>query len=214
MPAFQHACFISYRHGQSEVKRRFLEQFSRALSDELELLRNQEPFVDMQRLQGGDFFNQGLARALYGSATFVLVYQPNYFDLNHPYCAREYRAMCALEKERLSQLPNPEDRDHGLIVPVILRGPNGLPDELTTARQYEDFRRFMLMDDEISRHPLYAPRVRAIAEYIDRRCKCLESAQVRFDDVDAFQLPETDQTLRWIQSLDLPRVGFPGVREV
>jgi len=214
MPAFQHACFVSYRHGQGAIKRRFVEEFTRALRDELELLRDQRPYVDMERLTGGDFFNQALARALYGSATFVIVYQPNYFDLLHPYCAREYRAMRALEQERLSLLPTPEERDHGLIIPVILRSPEGLPPELRGARQFEDFRKFMLMDDDISRHPLYAPRVRVIAEYINRRCQCLEAAHIPFDSADAFQLPGEDETRLWIQNLALPRVGFPGAKEV
>jgi len=167
----------------------------------------------MERLRGGDLYNQALARALYQSATLVLIYQPNYFDVAHPYCAREYRAMCALEHERLAVLPNLEDRAHGLIVPVILRGPAGPPTELVDLRHYEDFRKFMLMDDEISRHPQYAPRVRAIAEYINARCQCLECAGVPFDNADAFQLPDEDETQQWIRGLDLARVGFPGTGE-
>jgi hypothetical protein len=122
MPGFQHSCFISYRHGQSDVKQRFIEEFYVALSGELEMLRNEKPFVDKERLKGGDFYNDALARALYESATLILIYQPNYFDAEHTYCAREYRAMCALERERLRLFANAKDRDHGLIIPVVLRG--------------------------------------------------------------------------------------------
>jgi hypothetical protein len=95
MPGFQYSCFISYRHGQGDIKQRFIEEFHRALTAELELLRNERAFVDMERLKGGDFYNEALARALYESATLVLIYQPNYFDTQHPYCAREYRG-CVL----------------------------------------------------------------------------------------------------------------------
>ena len=214
MPAFRYATFISYRHGQGRIKQRFVEEFNRALSDELELLRNEKVYVDMTRLQGGDFYNDALARALYESATLVLVYQPNYFDVTHPYCAREYRAMCALEQERLSHVPDTGEREHGLVIPIILRGASGLPAELINHRQYEDFSRFMLMDDEISRHPMYSPRIRAIAEYIHGRCQCLDGAGVPFDSVDGFNLPDDDETREWIQHLHLPRLGFPGMSEI
>src|SRR5437879_13688476 len=118
MPAFRYASFISYRHGQSQIKQRFVEEFNRALSDELELLRNEKVYVDMARLQGGDFYNDALAHALYESATLVLIYQPNYFDVTHPYCAREYRTMRALEQGRLSHVHDTGEERPGLIIPI------------------------------------------------------------------------------------------------
>jgi hypothetical protein len=102
MSCFNYSSFISYRHGQSDIKQRFIQEFHRALSGELELLRNEETFVDTERLKGGDFYNEALSRAMYESATLILIYQPNYFDLQYPYCAREYLAMRALEAERLA----------------------------------------------------------------------------------------------------------------
>jgi hypothetical protein len=104
MPPFKYSCFISYRHGQGYIKQRFIEELHRALADELELLRGQPVYVDKDRLQGGDFYNEALARSVYESATQIIVYQPDYFDLSHPYCAREYRAMRSLESERLPLL--------------------------------------------------------------------------------------------------------------
>jgi hypothetical protein len=214
MPAFEHAAFISYRHGPGQIKQRFIEEFNRALSGELELLRNEKVYVDMARLKGGDLYNEALARALYQSATLVMVYQPNYFDVSHPYCAREYRAMRALEQERLSLVPDIQEREHGLIIPVVLRGRPSLPAELANHRQYQDFSKFMLMDDEISRHPMYSPKVREIAEYIHGRCQCLDDAGVPFDKLDGFELPHEHETREWIQGLNLPRLGFPGTSEV
>ena len=193
MPGFQHSCFISYRHGQSEIKRRFIEEFCVALSGELDMLRDEKLFVDKERLKGGDFYNDSLARALYESATLVLIYQPNYFDPAHTYCAREYRAMCTLERERLGQFANAQDRDHGLIIPVVLRGEGNLPAELKGHRHYEDFSKFMLMDVELSRHPNYAPRIRDIANYISGRCHCLATAGVLFDGADMFRLPDEEE---------------------
>lgn len=124
---FRYSCFISYRHGQGQIKRRFVEEFHRALSAELELLRNEEVFLDKERLNGGDFYNEALARAIYESATLIVVYQPNYFDLQNPYCAREYRGMRALESRRLALIPHVEDRNHGLIIPIVLRGEDSVP---------------------------------------------------------------------------------------
>ena len=150
----------------------------RALSGELELLRNEGLFVDKERLKGGDFYNDALARALYESATLIVVYQPNYFDAQHAYCAREYRGMCSLERQRLALSRHAEDRDHGLIIPLILRGERDIPNDLAARRHYADFSRFMLLDEELSKHPDYAPKIREIAEYINARCQCLDGSSV------------------------------------
>ena len=56
MPGFKNATFISYRHGQSQIKQKFIEDFQRALSNELELLRNEAVFVDKDRLEAGDLY--------------------------------------------------------------------------------------------------------------------------------------------------------------
>ena len=180
MPSFKYACFISYRHGQQEVKERFVKEFHKTLSGELGLLRKETVCVDWDRLRGGDFYNASLARAVCESACFIAIYHPTYFDLEHTYCAREYRAMCQLESNRLQLLPT-EDRDHGLIVPVILRGEDSIPTEIAAKRHFEDFSSFMLLDVELSRHPNYAQKIRQIAGYIDARCKSFLKAGVDFD---------------------------------
>jgi hypothetical protein len=62
---FQHACFISYRHGQQQLMKRFVEDFHDALSSELEpLIDPLRVYRDVLRLEGGDFYNQALARSL------------------------------------------------------------------------------------------------------------------------------------------------------
>src|SRR5215475_6616902 len=100
----RNACFISYRHGQYELMRQFTADLCAALRSELEpMLHGCGVYVD-DRLMGGDLYSVALARNLYESATMVMVYTPTYFDAEHPYCAREYTAMIALEQERLSRL--------------------------------------------------------------------------------------------------------------
>jgi hypothetical protein len=111
-------------------------------------------------------------------------------------------------------MPNHADRSHGLIIPVVLRGERSIPPELVALRHYEDFSKFMLMDEELSKHPQYAPLLRSIAEYIHARCQCLEAAAIPFEEADEFQLPNEDETRQWVQSLRLPRVAFPGTMGV
>ena len=214
MPSFEHSCFISYRHGQERIKRRFVDEFHRGLTAEMELLRNQEVYIDTKRLAGGDFFNAELELAVYKSAVMIVIYQPNYFDVQHPYCAREYRGMRALETERLGTLPNAVDRSHGLIVPVVLRGSNSIPGELLALRQYEDFSRFMLSDEDLGRHSEYAAKIRGIAEYIDARCRCLENAQAQFDSPATFRFPSEEETCEWIRGLQLRGAQFPGAGRI
>ena len=104
MAWFKNACFISYRHGQYAIKERFIRELDIGLAAELELLRNEGVYVDYERLNGGQFIDTNLARAIYESACMVMIYHPTYFDPRNAYCAREYRAMCALETDRLSLL--------------------------------------------------------------------------------------------------------------
>jgi hypothetical protein len=142
----------------------------------------------------------------------VAVYQPNYFDLKHTFCAREYSAMCGLEAQRLGLLPS-EDRSHSLIVPVILRGENSVPSEITSRRQYHDFSKFMLVDEELARHQLYAPKIRQIGQYIHERCRSLENAPIPENGSDTFRFPEQETIRLWLEGIVPPGVQFPGIAE-
>jgi hypothetical protein len=208
-PHFKYASFVSYRHGQSALKQAFIEQFAAGVSAELEALRNEKLFVDKERLKGGDFFNAELPRAIYESATMIVVYQPNYFDTSNPYCTREYRGMCELEGQRLTSLANAQERNHGLIVPVIYRGERELPADMRDQRQYHDFSAFTLVGRGLSRNREYAPKLREIAEYIHERCKTLEANDVPFADADNYRLPSNEEVCKWIRSLNLPGPKFP-----
>ncbi len=208
MPWFKHSCFVSYRHGQHAIKERFINEFCTGLAGELELLRNEGVWVDRERLKSGQLFNPGVAQALYESACMVVIYQPNYFDPEHPYCAREYKAMCELEAARLQLLPEGSERSKGLIIPVVLRGKDAMPPELAANRHYEDFSRFMLADAELAKHPGFAAQLKGIAEYIDGRCKAL--AKVTVPTNHGFALPTAESVGDWLNSLVLPSVKFPG----
>lgn len=206
MPRFKHACFLSYRHGQQSIKERFIRQLHDGLAAELELLRQERVYVDYERLSGGQFLDPNIARALADSACMIAVYHPTYFDPEHLYCAREYLAMLTLEENRLDALGPGAERENGLIIPIILRGSETLPAEIAKRRIYHDFSKVLLgdVDAGIKGH---AAQLRGIAQYIDGRCRALES--VRADSV-SLQLPD-DQTVReWIRTLELPDAKFPG----
>jgi hypothetical protein len=208
MAWFKHACFLSYRHGQQAIKERCIRQLHDGLAAELELLREEDVYVDYERLKGGQFLDPNLARAMYESACMIMVYHPTYFDPKHTYCAREYRAMIALERERLALFPEGPDRDSGLIIPIILRGADSLPSEIAQRRLYEDFSKLMLADVEQGLKT-HASQIRRIAQYVHERCTALESLEVPGDG-DHFQLPNDDAVREWLNSLALPRAKFPG----
>jgi hypothetical protein len=208
MAWFKHSCFLSYRHGQHAIKERCIRELHEGLAGELELLRKERVYVDYDRLKGGQFIDPNLARAIYESACMVMVYHPTYFDVEHTYCAREYRAMRALEEQRLALFADGAERAQGLIIPVILRGRDTMPEELSNHRMYEDFSRFMLADVEQSIRA-YATQIKRIAEYIHGRCTALEQLEVE-GDPGAFALPSEEAVRQWLNSIALPRAKFPG----
>jgi hypothetical protein len=171
---FQFACFVSYRHPEGELGKRFVEDLCKGLADEIEQY-GRKVCIDSDRLQGGHLYNEALASSLCRSACMVLVFAPNYFDPLHPYCAREFHAMEKLEQQRLELLP-PLKRDAGLIIPIVLRGLKRMPEVLRGRRQFWDFSKFTLAETELSKNPAYADTLRKIAEYVDERARDVEDA--------------------------------------
>ena len=116
--------------------------------------------------------------------------------------------MVALKQERLALLP-PADRADGLIIPLVLRGKDTLPEEVAQHRMYEDFSKFLLADIEQSIRN-HAPQIAQIAAYIDERCSALEKVDVPMDAADHFELPSDESVLPWLNTLVLPSAKFPG----
>jgi len=176
---FKNACFLSYRHAQFRLMRSFAEQFHEALASELEPLTDLPVYQDSKRLQGGDFFDQQLPRNLCESVCMVMIYTPTYFSPDHLYCAREYAAMKELEGRRLSSL---SDRSHGLIIPVVLRDFDRLPEEIKNSRQVHQLDQFGLASVTITRIQGYAANIRSLAAYIAERCRDLEQVDPGCDE--------------------------------
>ena len=123
---FQWACFVSYRHGQGDLIKDFIEDLSKALENRLGLLgMGLKVFVDKERLSPSFSVTPGLAEAICRSVCMVVVYNNGYFDKNNPFCAREFCTMVELEEERLRS--NKLDPKLNLIIPVMLRHAEHIP---------------------------------------------------------------------------------------
>lgn len=207
----RNACFISYRHGQYELMQQFAAEFCAALRSEIEpMLGSYGIYLDKDRLHGGDFYRESLARNLYESATMVMVYTPTYFNYEHTYCTREYKAMETLEHRRLGTLGVSLDKSHGLIIPVVLRGVKHLPDEIKRCRQYYDFEGFQLGGRRLSMHPRFAPTIREIATCIcDRYHELKALPEHEFAGYQQFSLPDEQEIEPFLRIAAGFRMPFP-----
>lgn len=126
---FKWACYVSYRHGQGDLFKDFINELSTALENRLGLMGlGLRVFFDREGLTPPYSITPGLAEAICRSVCMIVVYNNGYFDKNNPYCAKEFSAMVELENERLRA--NGINHKFSLIIPVLLRRPTHLPDEI------------------------------------------------------------------------------------
>ncbi len=209
--AIKYSCFISYRHGQSQLAERIINDLSSALSNELELFTNKEIYIDRQRLRGGDFYNEELARAICESVCMIVVFTPTYFDVQSPFCAREFKAMEKLEEARLKVVQKFTGKKCGFIIPIIFRGEKSLPDIIRDSRHYYNFGDFLLCDVELSKHPDYARKIKEIAETIFSIYELLIGLpEDSCAGCDTFALPSEEDVKHWLGSIRSAPPLFPG----
>lgn len=204
---FDHSCFISYRHtkeykGQAETAR-IVEE----LKAELELRVTQEVYRDTERLKGADFYNEALAGALCRSVCMVVLFLPTYFDDTHLFCAREFKAMEKLERERLQLLPV-EERLHGLIIVLALRDFDQIPAEIKKARMCKDFEAYYLKRS-LRWDSRFQADIREISRYIADRCRAFSRLPAdAFTGCEAFRLPSDDEVRPWVRNNRSPGLPF------
>jgi hypothetical protein len=208
---FEHACFISYRHhDQSQLAKKFVSDLCTALRNELALMIEEDLFIDRERMRVGTFFNASLARALCKSMCMIVIYTPTYFSRNHLYCTREYRAMENLERQRLTRLDTPLSRECGLIIPIVLRGEETLPEDIRANRHYYSFERFSLTSRELSRNRQFEEQVRQIAVVIHQRKQLLYPLGADMThNCDSFNFPSEDEVRPWLEEVVAPISPFP-----
>lgn len=179
-----------------------LEDLNSALRAELELYDfgpiSDLVFIDKQRLEGGQFFNPVLAKALCESVCLIVIYTPSYFSHNHLYCTREYMGIKSLEGVR-RQLISDDPAHRGLIIPVVLRGLQFMPSVVKENRNYYDFQSYTTAGKKITKHPKLVGAVRQISEYI---FSCYKIFNYLRDDpcsnCRGYNLPTDDEARNWL----------------
>jgi hypothetical protein len=119
-------------------------------------------------------------------------------DLAAGFVTSLYESLAAkfLEKYRLEALPV-EERQHGLIIPIILRGLESVPAELQD-RQSVDFSNF-LSTHSLRRRSDYARQVSQLADYIASRCEVFRALpRDLFAEAKSFALPDKNAVIQWI----------------
>lgn len=136
--AFEHACFISYKHPppvadgtrHSHAWELFVDTIREMLVNELTVKREVYYDVVLRRNPGG-LFPQELSRNLCRSVCMVAILQPEY--LESAWCRAEWQAMERLEKARGNAAAP------GIIIPIWYRGGTEVRDFAGT-RQVVDLR--------------------------------------------------------------------------
>jgi hypothetical protein len=201
----KNACFISYRHYKgNELVEAMVEGLYKALKNELQIINSKINVYrdDRGGLEGGDKLEEKLPTDLCESACLVVAYLPEYFDKEHTWCAREFRAMMELEEKRQKLLDEVEKK-HGLIIVAVFRGGDNIPESLKKGRLFYVFEDYLLSDPEIYKNPKYTPEIRKMAEYIGKRFNKLnEIIPDPCDECTDFKFPEEDAIKQWIDELN------------
>ncbi len=209
----QYSCFISYRNpriGENLAQhRKIVTDFYKTLAGELAMHVEEPVYIDKQRLKPGFFFNESLAESLCRSACMVMLYTPTYFHLEHPYCAREFRAMEELESARLGQVNHPSMASTGLILPVVIRGRDWLPPYVSDKRTYHELATLNLLKKRITSHSRYQEAIRQTARYVRGVCAILRETPEVFGQCTKFKLPEEVEIEDWLEDVAQYKPEFP-----
>ncbi|HEY0372429.1 MAG TPA: toll/interleukin-1 receptor domain-containing protein [Thermoanaerobaculia bacterium] len=201
----RYACFISYPHGQTDLTKKFIGELKDALAEQIEGWQDEQVYLDAERLQPGYKFNESIARAICESVCMIVVYSPRYEK--HLYCLREYAAMEQLEEQRRPLIKNPELREKGMIIPIVFRGKDYIPEKIGKRLHYLDFENYVT-PRAIGEDEKYAQQIADLAKYIYSLFHALEESDSDVcTDCDQFRLPAEDQVKPWRQRPEpqLPR---------
>lgn len=209
---FEYSCFISYRHAKYKQARSYTDQIVDALKGELDMRVNQEVFRDEERLRGGEFYNEALATNLCKSLCMIMVYWPTYFSVGNTFCAREYKAMEKLERERLSYLSKLNVRPtKGLIIVLAIRDHESIPAEIRSSRHCYNFEPYTLKGN-MFRNQEFKSRIWEISKYIRELYRLFEDAPGAADALkkcDKFTLPSEAEIMPWLSQVVHPGSIFP-----
>jgi len=193
----KYSCFISYARTSSDYAERIVDQFCRALREELELWMNEPLYVDTERLQAGDLFEEAIAHAICESVSMIVLFTPTYFDQDRPRFAREYLAMETIERRRLGVLGLSPGTGHDLIIPIALRGGRYAPPPIKSRRFYS-FEQYLLGSGRWFQTVRVRQQLSSIAEYIAARRDDLANITAPESNCTSFRLPSAEETRTWL----------------
>ncbi len=189
---FQHACFISYRN-KDKLLNEFAQQIFEALKSELDTYFEEDTpiFFDKEELQGGHILHAKINGAICRSVCMIVIFTSNYLSKKKWFCALELYGMLQCEAARMEvmKIKKPE---YSLIIPIVLRSPEYLPNILTK-RLYYDFSKFTLMEADIIANENYVNKIKEIAAYIHESYQEMKDFE---NDIctacEQFALPDTE----------------------
>jgi TIR domain len=193
------ACFISYRHTDKDAQQ-FVKAFVRRLKKQLNLwLPNARVYFDEEGLKVGDMYKEELAFELCRSACMVMFFVPLHFDVNHPYCALEYKAMLELEGQRLGQ-GVADLQNKGLIFPVVYRGLEDLPREIKDCRNYLNFEH-LILESDFKKRDCHAELMKLSKQIYDRYRSLTNAGLVQPAPCKQFRFPELGTIKDWLEGV-------------
>lgn len=213
--SFKYVCFISYAHspgeratGKTTMMQDFVDELKRALVDEFEpLFEEDQVYMDREQLAGGAHFNEALAHALCQSFCMVVVYVPRYE--NRTFCLQEFRGMELLEQQRMRLTGQARPGDYGMIIPVVLRGVDDLPNAITERIHYLDFSQYTTATPNIRNNSQYVDQIKRVAKEI-RKLHTLFNDLDPCQGCDQFTLPDADR-IQPLRATGKPAASaFPG----
>lgn len=121
---YQFHVFISWPHMIQEAGRKIVEQLATSLKDKLRDYNGGEVFLDLKRIEPGNFWDPQLRVSLCRSGLTIYILVPSFFESK--YCKTEWQITETLQEQRL-----PKDRPElTCMLPVLLKDSIALPEQI------------------------------------------------------------------------------------
>jgi hypothetical protein len=208
MSEFQYSGFISYRNGEKDpvtkalkmdLKNRFAVQLHEALQEEVSVLTAKSVAIDMEYINGSYFLKAKFSEILRESLCYIVIYTPDYFNMEKRFCTTEFIAIQQIITER-NRILGCTIPTKSFIIPVILRGEKQIP-KLLSDIAYFDFSNFDGSKRRIKINNDYMPKIRAIANYINElHINCLPHAAAMKTACETIELLDKDNDIAQIET--------------
>jgi formylglycine-generating enzyme required for sulfatase activity len=196
---YKYSCYINYQGG-SEFLNNFAPGFYDLLTRELAIGTDKPIFIASHEMEGGAGHSLTLAKAIYDSACYIVLWSP--VNLGRDSLKRELELVRQLE-ERRSRLTGGSAKGRSLILPVVLRGPALMPRALRNI-QFVDFSKIPITQRWFSTQAARS-KIKSIVDFVIERCREAEQFPEAFGDWQDFalQVEAADLTHQAQEALNL-----------